>query len=148
MSKTELKKKKLSRAEDETIEGEAFVDEDPTVEFDLRAVGQELAEKRKQSMQGVLTVRRSAGNEVEIPIDRQELTIGRDNSCDIVLHDEAVSRRHAAIRRQEGGYFVVQDLGSRNGTLVGGLPIKDMLITEGDRFTVGTVRCTLSLREG
>ncbi len=52
-------------------------------------------------------------------LDRPELVLGRDASCDIVLHDSAVSRRHARIANREGRWSLA-DLGSLNGTLVDG----------------------------
>jgi len=125
----------------------AFEDQDPTGEFDLRQYGEEAAAERAQQ-RGSLTVRRSAGNEVDVVIDRPEMVIGRDTACDIVLTDPSVSRRHAVVRRQDAGHFEVRDLGSRNGTLVGGLPVEQMLLLNGDKFSVGNVRLTLNVLAG
>jgi serine protease Do len=52
-----------------------------------------------------------------------ELTIGRDPACNVVFgspRDEYVSRRHAAIRVENGDHFKLIDLDSRNGTLLNG----------------------------
>src|SRR5690606_1993414 len=46
---------------------------------------------------------------------------GRDPLCDLVLRAGGVSRRHAEI--ELGDELILRDLKSRNGTLVGGLPI-------------------------
>jgi Inner membrane component of T3SS, cytoplasmic domain len=46
-------------------------------------------------------------------------TLGRDASCDVVLFDGSVSRRHAVLQ-QEDSDVVLRDLGSRNGILVEG----------------------------
>ena len=147
-SKEKTKKTAVRKSNDDTaLEDAPYVDPDPTDEFDLKAFGTAQIKERMQNLKGVLTVRRSVGNEVEIPIDDREITIGRDNSCDIVLHDESVSRRHAAVSRTEAGYFELKDLGSRNGTLVDGLPVKEMLITAGDKFTVGKVRLTFTVSQ-
>ncbi|MBN1145831.1 MAG: FHA domain-containing protein [Anaerolineales bacterium] len=48
-----------------------------------------------------------------------ELTIGRDISNNIVINDPEVSRRHARLTAQAGAY-VIEDLGSTNGTFVDG----------------------------
>src|SRR3712207_508594 len=46
--------------------------------------------------------------------------IGRSRDCDIVLSDPNVSRRHAEIRADARGGWVVHDLGSTNGVKVNG----------------------------
>jgi len=46
-------------------------------------------------------------------------TLGRDASCDVVLFDGSVSRRHAVLQQEDSG-VVLRDLGSRNGVLVEG----------------------------
>ncbi len=53
------------------------------------------------------------------PLEKSELTIGRDTSNDIVINDAEVSRKHARLILQGGG-FVLEDLGSTNGTFVDG----------------------------
>jgi len=50
-------------------------------------------------------------------LDKTELTIGRDMANDIVISDSEVSRRHARVFLQ-GTNYVLEDLGSTNGTFV------------------------------
>jgi hypothetical protein len=50
-------------------------------------------------------------------LTRNELTIGRDNNNEIVINDAEVSRRHCRLLLQGDGY-VIEDLGSTNGTFV------------------------------
>ncbi len=61
--------------------------------------------------------------------------LGRDRSCDIVLADAPVSRRHAEIREEAGGYSIY-DL-STNGTFVNGERIAHQLLREGDEIQIG-----------
>ncbi|MGD2155294.1 MAG: FHA domain-containing protein [Anaerolineales bacterium] len=51
------------------------------------------------------------------PLSKSEITLGRDANNDIVFDYVEVSRRHARLRMQAGGY-VLEDLGSTNGTFV------------------------------
>lgn len=47
------------------------------------------------------------------------ITVGRDTASSIVIVDTEVSRKHARLRLQAGGYLI-EDLGSTNGTFVNG----------------------------
>ncbi len=53
------------------------------------------------------------------PLSKAEIIIGRDVACDIVVNDAEISRRHAKLTMQGNGY-VLEDLGSTNGTFVDG----------------------------
>ena len=70
------------------------------------------------------------------PLAKDALSIGRLDSCDIVLSDTGVSRRHAEVRR-EGDEWVVVDLNSTNGTIVNGKTVRRHRLAEGDRIEVG-----------
>ncbi len=63
-------------------------------------------------------------------------TIGRKGTCDLSLKYEGVSREHARIVFEDGGY-VVEDLGSSNGTLVRGTRITRHPLTHGDILQFG-----------
>ncbi len=52
----------------------------------------------------------------------ESTVIGRHPDCDVQLNVEAVSRRHARIRKSERS-LLIEDLDSRNGTHVNGMPI-------------------------
>jgi S-DNA-T family DNA segregation ATPase FtsK/SpoIIIE len=52
-------------------------------------------------------------------IERSQVVVGRDPTCDIVIDAPSVSRRHAQLTYQTG-WFYVQDLGSANGIVVDG----------------------------
>jgi len=54
-----------------------------------------------------------------IPLDRDYLVVGREQTCDVRFDDPCVSRTHAALRRR-GNTVYVEDLGSAAGTFVNG----------------------------
>jgi hypothetical protein len=64
-------------------------------------------------------------------------TIGRDPRCEITIDQgfTHISRRHAEIRRQQGGYFVIQDLSSQ-GTRVNGAPVRQQVLQDGDTIAL------------
>ncbi len=71
------------------------------------------------------------------PLEKDELYIGRDLSNDIVINDAEVSRRHARLVLQAGG-FVLEDLGSTNGTSVNGQRLMGpYTLRIGDVITLG-----------
>ena len=82
----------------------------------------------------------SAGK--SFPLEKGEIVIGRDLNNDVVINDPEISRRHARLYAQ-GSTYVLEDLGSTNGTFVGGqrltgaYPLRiGELITFGERLTV------------
>ena len=66
----------------------------------------------------------AAGQQTELA--RRSLLLGRDPACDLVINDVEVSRRHARLIAQSGGY-AIEDLGSTNGTFVDELRIKSVV---------------------
>jgi predicted component of type VI protein secretion system len=52
-------------------------------------------------------------------LEGDQITIGRDSVNEIVINDAEISRRHARLTFQ-GGKYVLEDLGSTNGTFVNG----------------------------
>jgi diguanylate cyclase (GGDEF)-like protein len=70
--------------------------------------------------------------------------VGRDETCGLVLTDASVSRRHARVTTRRDGFFV-EDLGSSNGTLVNGVPVKESRVSTGDTLEVGTVPLRVDL---
>jgi pSer/pThr/pTyr-binding forkhead associated (FHA) protein len=68
---------------------------------------------------GLLVVRRGPNAGSTYALDADETTIGRHPDSDLFLDDVTVSRRHAVVRRDGDGYEIA-DVGSLNGTYVGG----------------------------
>ena len=70
-------------------------------------------------------------------LDGPDLVIGRDPSCNLIVNDLEVSRRHGRLTMQPSG-FVVEDLGSTNGTFVNGQRITAVTpLQSGDRVSLG-----------
>ena len=65
-------------------------------------------------------------------------SVGRSEENEIVISNPNVSRHHARLSRLENG-FVVEDLGSTNGTLLDGAPIDRERIESGDELTFGGI---------
>jgi hypothetical protein len=81
---------------------------------------------------------------VEIGGKRRELgdgalVVGRSRDCDISVDDPNVSRRHAEIRHEEGGYWIV-DLGSTNGVTVNGERVERARLEPDDEILLGTTQ--------
>lgn len=76
-----------------------------------------------------------------------DLTIGRRTDNDLSLNDDQVSRVHARIRREDGA-FIIEDLGSRLGTRVDGVPVsKRTALTDGCHIAVGKTVLRFHQRE-
>ena len=72
----------------------------------------------------------------EIPLDKERLTIGRKAHNDLQIDNLAVSGEHALIVTILNDSFL-EDLGSTNGTLVNGQPIKKHILQNNDVVEIG-----------
>ena len=66
-----------------------------------------------------LTMRSGPNPGTVYALDSEQISIGRDSSNGITVNDAEVSRRHSRLTFQ-GGKYVLEDLGSTNGTFVNG----------------------------
>lgn len=74
---------------------------------------------------------------VTFPLDGDQITIGRDSSNGVAINDAEVSRRHARLNFQ-GGKYVLEDLGSTNGTFVNGQRLAGPVVLKpGDVVSLG-----------
>ncbi|MBW2457797.1 MAG: FHA domain-containing protein [Deltaproteobacteria bacterium] len=65
-------------------------------------------------------------------------TIGRSDDATIAFDDAELSRNHARIRREAQGRYVLEDLGSSNGTLLNGVPVTRAALAYGDKIQLGS----------
>ncbi len=70
-------------------------------------------------------------------LEGDQLVIGRDSSSNIAINDAEVSRKHARLNFQ-GGKYVIEDLGSTNGTFVNGQRLSAAAVLKsGDVVSLG-----------
>ena len=72
----------------------------------------------------------------EVPLDKERIMIGRKPSNEIQIENLAVSGEHACIVTILNDSFL-EDMGSTNGTLVNGNPIKKHILQNNDVIEIG-----------
>jgi adenylate cyclase len=72
-----------------------------------------------------------------------EVLIGRSPECQVVLKDFGISRQHAKVVADDEGVRI-QDLKSKNGTQVNGVPVVEAPLKDGDRILLGKFQITFS----
>lgn len=108
------------------IQGEAalktiFVDDRPTA---------------KRLRKSKLVVLEGPEQGQELTIAKEEVLVGRSSICDLTLTDSSVSSRHFKIIAADRGYLL-QDLGSTNGTFYGDIKLKEIYLRPGTVFRAG-----------
>ena len=73
-----------------------------------------------------------------------EVRLGRGADCDLVVDDATLSRVHLVFTRDAAGRWTVRDAGSRNGTKVNGMAVRDtpVPLERGAAIEAGAVRLT------
>ncbi|HDS09180.1 MAG TPA: FHA domain-containing protein [Firmicutes bacterium] len=89
-----------------------------------------------RSVRGKLKVLNGRLKDREFPVNKQFFTIGRSNDCCISLNDKRVSRIHAQLV-ESMGKEILEDLGSRNGTVVNGRNVTKKILADGDVIQIG-----------
>jgi phosphoserine phosphatase RsbU/P len=92
----------------------------------------------QQTVPRELVIRDLDGQTATIALDRDRITLGRSSSNELSYPDDiGLSRQHLAIIGRDG-QWTVEDLGSKNGTLLNGVRIeKAMPFVPGDRVSAG-----------
>lgn len=91
----------------------------------------------------------------ELPLIQQQITLGRGEESDVLLMDSSVSRKHVRLScrrlvRKEGGQslrIVLQDLGSKNGTLVNYKKVGRAVLKPGDKICLGRIILKFEYRD-
>jgi pSer/pThr/pTyr-binding forkhead associated (FHA) protein len=85
----------------------------------------------------MLIVREGKESDRAFEVCKDSMTIGRSRESDIALDDEAVSRLHAIVTRDEAGTYRICDQNSANGTYVNNQRIGECVLEDGDEIEVG-----------
>lgn len=78
-----------------------------------------------------------------IPLLRDQLVLGRRESCDICLRFPNVSNVHAKLIFQDG-YWWIQDMNSTNGVKVNGMRVPKKVLLPGDEITIAKRRYVIN----
>lgn len=90
----------------------------------------------------VLNIESGSKQGQRILVGQRILSIGAGNKNQLVLDDPTVSREHAQIAPARNG-VLLKDLGSSNGTRVGGALIREVLVPVGGEFCLGETKIRL-----
>jgi len=93
-----------------------------------------------------LRIERGTGPHSELVITAAHITIGRDPGAAFVVHGDDVSLLHCEIQRDPDG-FRIRDLGSLHGTRVSGTPVREALLPDEARITLGETELSFSRLE-
>jgi hypothetical protein len=74
-------------------------------------------------------------------LNDERVVLGRSRECDITLDDQNVSRRHAEVVREDGGFWIA-DLGSTNGVEVNGKRVERTKLEHEDTIVLGQTKLT------
>lgn len=99
-------------------------------------------------MDVILNVTKGSKHGAKIAVKKEEFLIGRSPECHLCAGSTSISRRHCVIRRK-GNKVTIEDLGSRNGTLVNGVKTEgEVELQSGDEITIGSLGFLLTISTG
>ncbi len=81
-----------------------------------------------------------------IDVVKDQSMVGRDPSCEVVVTDGSVSRRHARLEKRAGAWWVV-DQGSANGTYVNSLKVAEQALKNSQELRFGALAFRVDIHE-
>ncbi len=106
-------------------------------------------QKTTSSQKGCLTVIRGAGNDLgkHLTVEGQ-VVVGRAPRSGLQIQDLGTSWRHARVVPKEDGRFLLEDLGSTNGTRVNGVAVESpWVLRDGEKIFIGQTVVRFSLAD-
>lgn len=95
-----------------------------------------------------LRVQLEGNIEKTVTVDRNEFTMGRSPECNLHLPYGSISRCHARFIKTDNGSWLIEDLGSKNGTKLNDQPVlSPALIKHGDLINLGNIYLTIILNQ-
>ena len=79
-------------------------------------------------------------------VESEQAVVGRDPTCDVVVNDGSVSRKHARLEQRGGGWAVV-DQGSANGTFLDSQRVAETMLRDGQELRFGAVAFQVEIEE-
>lgn len=96
------------------------------------------SEEKKARRQAVLLVMTGPTTGQTIYLETKDVwSLGRGTTCDLILQEASVSRNHCQVQFKDHEW-IVQDLGSSNGTWLNGDRIKEKKLQSGDKIQLGS----------
>lgn len=103
---------------------------------DLRYESQKV---RARQFARMTLIRDTEPDSQKYQFNQLEIIVGRDPMCDLVINDTTVSSQHARLSYHHTQWWV-EDLGSKNGTLLNEVPVTSaVVLTDDDRIRCGSV---------
>ncbi|MEP7122300.1 MAG: sigma 54-interacting transcriptional regulator [Byssovorax sp.] len=110
--------------------------------------GERMAPTRAPRRQVVLLVHHRDGVEVVSLVPGAAVVVGREAPADVVVADRCLSRSHARFTLIAAEAVAVEDLGSTNGTRIGGERVERASIKPGDQVMLGTIAVAVHVFTG
>jgi sigma-B regulation protein RsbU (phosphoserine phosphatase) len=96
-----------------------------------------------RSIMNTIHISPADGPPFEYEVTTESIVVGRSTKCDLTIADRSMSRKHARFFKTRDAWMV-EDLGSRNGTRVNGLPVSEPTrIRPGDVISVSASVITI-----
>jgi diguanylate cyclase (GGDEF)-like protein len=114
----------------------AWTDEEACTRDTESAIALPPLTPRSQRTRAVLTVVSGAATGKVFTVEKVTV-MGRGREAEVRLDDAGASRAHARITHTGDGVYILEDLGSLNGTFVDGRRIDRVQLQSGDRIHVG-----------